>query len=87
MMVANRKNLGAIALIKRGIKNIIISDAEMDPNYIFDGYFKLKNELEKHGYSFEEMTFNPRAASNTIISEGYLGVGYRITYNRGKKKW
>lgn len=39
------ENLGALPLIKRGLKNVIIIDAEHDPKYIFDGYFDLKKTL------------------------------------------
>jgi Patatin-like phospholipase len=41
------ENLGALALIRRGIKNVIIIDAEADPAYKFDAYLKLKEMLAK----------------------------------------
>ncbi len=41
------ENLGALALIRRGIKNVIIIDAEADPAYKFDAYVKLKEMLNK----------------------------------------
>ncbi len=40
------ENLGAIALIRRGVKNIIIVDAEHNDNYSFDAYIKLKKRLK-----------------------------------------
>jgi hypothetical protein len=46
------ENLGAYALIRRGIPNIIIIDAEADPNYIFKAYKDLKNLLAKDGITF-----------------------------------
>jgi hypothetical protein len=39
------ENLGALALIQRGIKNVIIVDAEADPAYRFGAYVKLKHIL------------------------------------------
>jgi hypothetical protein len=41
------ENLGAFALIKRMCKNIIIVDAEHDPEYRFSAYRKLKARLKK----------------------------------------
>jgi len=41
------ENLGAFALIRRGVPNVIIVDAEADPNYEFGSYVKLKCLLEK----------------------------------------
>lgn len=40
------ENLGAFALIRRGIKNIIIVDAELDPELKFDAYVKLRDRLK-----------------------------------------
>lgn len=39
------ENLGAISLIRRGVKNIIIIDAEHNKNLSFDGYKILKQQL------------------------------------------
>jgi hypothetical protein len=39
------ENLGALALIRRGVENIIIVDAEHDPTYQFEGYNILKERL------------------------------------------
>lgn len=41
------ENLGAFALIRRLCKNIIIVDAEHDPDYRFGAYRKLKAHLKK----------------------------------------
>lgn len=41
------ENLAAISLIRRGVKNIIIIDAEYNKDYSFDGYVILKNQLKK----------------------------------------
>ena len=39
------ENLGVVALVKRGVKNIIVIDAEHDPRYSFSGYINLKKQL------------------------------------------
>ena len=41
------ENLAAISLIRRGVKNIVVIDAEHNRDYSFDGYIKLKNELKE----------------------------------------
>jgi hypothetical protein len=41
------ENLGAWSLIRRDCEQIIIADAEFDPNYTFEAYFKLKRALEE----------------------------------------
>lgn len=45
------ENLGAMALIRRGVPNIIISDAEHDPGYIFNAYRQLRFGLQQYGLS------------------------------------
>lgn len=46
------ENLGAYSLIMRGIKNIIIIDAEQDPDGVFEALIKLRNSLYKeHGFN------------------------------------
>jgi hypothetical protein len=46
------ENLGALPLIRRGIKNVIIIDAEHDPHYIYDAYFDLRRILESISIDF-----------------------------------
>lgn len=41
------ENLGAISLIRRGVKNIIVVDAEYNKNYSFDAYKILKEKLKE----------------------------------------
>lgn len=41
------ENLGAIALIRRGVKNIIVVDAGYNKDYSFDGYKVLKQQVEE----------------------------------------
>lgn len=47
------ENLGAMALIRRGVPNIIIADAEHDPAYVFDAYRNLKAGLALYGLNLE----------------------------------
>ena len=44
------ENLGAIALIRRRMKNIIVVDAEHDPDYNFEAYLYLRQLLPSEGY-------------------------------------
>ena len=40
------ENLGAIALIRRGVKNIVVVDAGYNKDYSFDGYKILKQQIK-----------------------------------------
>ena len=46
------ENLGAMPLIRRGIKNVIIIDAEHDPEYLYDAYFDLQRILKSISIDF-----------------------------------
>lgn len=46
------ENLGALALVVRGVKNIIIVDASHDPKYKFSNYKELRDMLCKIGIDF-----------------------------------
>ena len=41
------ENLAAFPLVRRVCENIILVDAEYDPNYTFEAYFKLKEALSR----------------------------------------
>ncbi|MBM3569572.1 MAG: hypothetical protein FJX46_12570 [Alphaproteobacteria bacterium] len=41
-------NLGVFSLVRRGCGEIIAVDAEHDPNFGFDGYFRLKSAIARH---------------------------------------
>lgn len=41
------ENLGAFSLVRRLCQEIIIVDAEEDPGYAYDAYFKLKHAVER----------------------------------------
>lgn len=43
------ENLGALALIRRGIPNVVIVDAEHDPTYRFPAYVNLRDRLAQWG--------------------------------------
>jgi hypothetical protein len=43
------ENSGALPLIRRGVKNVIVVDAEHDPDYKYEAYFKLKWILRTYG--------------------------------------
>lgn len=43
------ENLGAIALIRRGVKRVIIADAEHNPRYEFEAYLNLQKRLASWG--------------------------------------
>ena len=45
------ENLAAVALIRRGVKHIVLIDAEHDPEYRFEGYERLRHLLPSLGYS------------------------------------
>ena len=67
------ENLGALALILRGVENIIIVDAEYDPKYEFEAYFKLKRELYDLGLDFfvddiENKRFNNSVHLGSVTS-------------------
>ncbi|HMT08903.1 MAG TPA: patatin-like phospholipase family protein [Pyrinomonadaceae bacterium] len=41
------ENLGAMSLIRRGIENVVIIDAEHDPKYLYASYVKLRESLDR----------------------------------------
>ena len=45
------ENLAAFALIRRRMPNVVIVDAEHDPEYAFEGYERLKHLLPAYGLS------------------------------------
>lgn len=47
------ENLGAVALIRRGVEHIVIVDAEADPTYGFEGYGNLQTRLLEWGVDFK----------------------------------
>jgi hypothetical protein len=78
------ENLGAMALIRRGTRHIVVVDAEHDPDYRFGAYQKLRNNLKLYGATLriedidtllkDNLTKLPLAASTykgTISFGGY----------------
>ncbi len=47
------ENLGAVALIRRGVKNIVIGDGEHDPKWDFPAYRNLQARLRRWGVKLE----------------------------------
>ena len=54
------ENLGAVALIRRGVKNIIVLDGEMDEDLSFEAYFILKDRLAAWGLTLENPLMDAR---------------------------
>ena len=44
------ENLGAVALIRRGVRNIVVIDGAQDASYGFEDFLNLKNRLRQWGY-------------------------------------
>lgn len=81
----NSENLGAIALVKRGVDNIIIIDAEHDPNYEFGAYNNFKRRL-KELYSEVNISSIEDAISNNTRLDTGLHIGEIVTqYEEGEK--
>lgn len=58
------ENLGAIALIRRGVKNVIIFDAEFDETYEYGAYVNLKTRLRYWGLDLTITAFDNYIVSN-----------------------
>lgn len=86
------ENLGAYSLIMRGVKNIVIFDAENDASGNFEAYYQLKEKLfNEEGLILEieglspQGDFNPYDAPENIFTgtvrgfqDGYLANGNTI---------
>lgn len=68
------ENLGAIALIRRRVKNIIIVDAEHDPPYEFEGYGILRDRLRSWGYALAVPSIDHRVPGARLRSGTHVGV-------------
>lgn len=67
------ENLAALALILRGVKNIIIVDAGHDPKYEFSDYKKLRDMLNRIGIDFHvDDIENFLCAPKAERKKGYL---------------
>lgn len=54
----NSENLGALALIRRGVKTIIVADGEHNPDYRFEAYVNLKERLKNWGLALSSETLD-----------------------------
>jgi hypothetical protein len=52
------ENLGAIALIRRGVKNIVVIDGSQDARYEFEDLFNLKTRMQQWGYALDVPDLN-----------------------------
>ena len=70
------ENLGALSLIKRGVENIIVIDAEHDPEYKFGAYTNLQNLLGKNGYDWKltiEQLDNAKSSGRRLDTAAFSG--------------
>jgi predicted acylesterase/phospholipase RssA len=82
------ENLGAVALIRRGIRNVIIVDAEHDPHYVFDAYEKLRTMLRENlridfGVDAVERFLCQPKKKRGDFSEGYVNTGHARSIDPG----
>jgi len=74
------ENLGAYALIRRGIPNIVIVDAEHDPGYTFPAYRDLQKLLKKRG---DDICFKVPDIDKSCSSENDVKTGYAFKFSKG----
>lgn len=75
------ENLGALALIRRGIRNVVIVDAEADPAYKFDAYLQLQRLLKE-----QNIDFRVKDIENFRKGKGELkgvSIGKAVSKNEG----
>jgi hypothetical protein len=64
------ENLGAFALIRRRVKNIIVVDAEMDRHFGFGAYRKLQEGLAREGLNLRVPLIEARGAPPNAVMKG-----------------
>lgn len=74
------ENMGAIALIRRGIPNIIVSDAEHDPNMGYEGYKILLEGIQGAGYTIKHFETNEKAQGFLHFSVSKNGIKQSDVY-------
>ena len=72
------ENLVVVALVKRGVKNIIVIDAEHDPNYAFSSYKNLKCRLSAFNAKLSIESLDSTIKEKSRLKNG-LHVGKVIT--------
>lgn len=70
------ENLGALALIRRRIENIVIVDAEHDPDFTFGAYERLRHLLRDEGIEFSV------PGIDEFIGEVHIGAPKRKVKDR-----
>lgn len=68
------ENLGAIALVRRRVENIVIVDAEQDPQYTFKGYGILQERLRSWGYALAVPSIDHRVRGERLPSGTHVGL-------------
>jgi hypothetical protein len=68
------ENLGAVALVRRRVKNIIVVDAAHDPQYEFEDYYNLRERLESWGYALSVPGIHRARRGVRLDSAVYQGI-------------
>lgn len=80
------ENLGAYSLIDRGVKNIVILDAEHDPKYGFGAYHKLKKRLDfkgvKTGIETDIDKMFPYSSDSELVKKEKESAHFRFATGR-----
>lgn len=73
------ENLGVVALVRRGVKNVIVVDAEHDKELTLEGYFILKDRLKAWGLLLKNDVLDSRErVEKTVVKTIRTGKTYRI---------
>lgn len=79
------ENLGALALIRRGVKHVIIGDAEHDPRYVFGAYRNLKKRLEAWELDLQVDSIDTYLQSGSGFPREALHTGVVLDKATGRK--
>ena len=74
------ENMGAVALIRRGIPNIIVSDAEHDPTMGYGGYHVLLDGIQGAGYTVSHFKTNEKSQGFLHFSVSKNGIKQSDVY-------
>lgn len=68
------ENLGIFALVRRGVKNIIVVDSERDTESVFEGAKRFEQALEKHGleFAFSQTNQNQVSVKDTPLQNAVI---------------
>jgi hypothetical protein len=68
------ENLGAVALVRRRVKNIIVVDAAHDPHYGFVAYENLQKRLLSWGYALDIPSIRQRSRRERLAAGAHVGT-------------